>query len=127
MSGKCQRFMGCDTTGNNFSRKRFCKSKCRRHIVHPAELRAMKTDDSSCYQPLQMDMTCKQLKRQWFYNDKTGKCEKFTGCESQGNNFARKVFCKTKCRARMIKFRQPNLFGKFSKHFLSMKLPTLDN
>ena len=51
-----------------------------------------------CLQPKDVG-PCKAAKKRWFFNKKTGKCEKFTygGCHGNGNNFNSKKKCKNIC------------------------------
>ncbi|XP_064602694.1 BPTI/Kunitz domain-containing protein 4-like [Liolophura sinensis] len=40
---------------------------------------------------------CRRKKRRWYFDEQTGTCVKFRGCEGEGNNFSRKKFCKKQC------------------------------
>ncbi|KAH3854349.1 uncharacterized protein LOC127870748 [Dreissena polymorpha] len=97
MTGKCVKFMGCPTSGNNFARKFYCKNQCRYHrlgITPPIHSK----DEELCSQPLtEAAFNCEHTSKRWFYSMRTGLCEKFMGCKTTGNNFSRKIFCKSKC------------------------------
>lgn len=106
MTGQCVRFMGCDTPGNNFGRKYYCKSKCRTKVLSEAQKKALENSPDVCFDSIpEQSMKCISKKRRWFFNARTGKCEKFMGCESAGNNFSRKLFCKTKCNRRRLAYK----------------------
>ena len=99
LTGKCERFLGCPTHGNNFARKRYCKEQCRYRYMNPSEIKAASIEeDKVCFEPLPSSAsTCGNKTKRWHYNAQTGKCEKFHGCASHGNNFSKKVACKAKC------------------------------
>ena len=112
-NGHCEPFRGCVTSGNNFSRKRHCKSRCRRNIVRPEVIRAIVPNDFICSQAKPRKSKCDKAKKLWFYNDTTGKCEKYHGCEAgHSNSFTRKVFCKATCRSQIAQFRLQKRQGK---------------
>merc|ERR1711990_904773 len=54
--------------------------------------------DKDCYQPAVTGL-CMAAIRRWFYNHKSGRCEKFTygGCGGNGNNFQTEESCKRTC------------------------------
>lgn len=102
MTGKCDPFVGCITSGNNFERKIYCKEQCRYpYMRHKTDLRRPSRPSAGhtdCSLPLSENAhNCGQPTKRWFYNSKTNKCEKFIGCETTGNNFSRKSFCKMSC------------------------------
>lgn len=108
MTGKCDRFMGCVTSGNNFERKIYCKEQCRYpYLRHKAALRRSSRpnlDNVDCSLPLSDDaFNCDQPSKRWFFNSRTKKCEKFIGCETTGNNFSQRSFCKSSCHGRNSK------------------------
>lgn len=98
-TGKCERFIGCPTNGNNFARKRYCKEQCRYKYIKKVESKSLSiVEDKVCFESLPSNAyTCIDKTKRWHYNAQTGKCEKFYGCASQGNNFSKKVACKSKC------------------------------
>lgn len=102
MTGKCELFYGCPTHGNNFARKRYCKEQCRYPLMKPAGAKATSgSEDKVCFNSLpDTAFTCSNSRKskRWHYNAKTGRCEKFFGCPTSGNNFAKKVACKSKCQ-----------------------------
>ncbi|KAL3874249.1 hypothetical protein ACJMK2_037291 [Sinanodonta woodiana] len=64
-------------------------------------------DDDICSLPLSEDATnCVKKRRRWYYSPMTGKCVRFLGCDTQGNNFSRKIYCKQVCRAGRIHLRK---------------------
>ena len=112
MTGHCIRFLGCETPGNNFEKKTFCKSKCRTNVLSKAQRKALQNNSEVCYDsPPESAKKCTVKKRRWFYNARTGKCEKFMGCGSRGNIFSRRLFCKITCKRRRIEFRLRNKAG----------------
>ena len=114
MTGHCVRFLGCETPGNNFGRKIFCKSKCRTNVLPESQRKALENNSQVCFESIpETALNCSERKRRWFYNAKTGKCEKFWGCESKGNNFTRKLYCKTKCRRRKMELRLHHTTGNY--------------
>jgi len=98
-TGKCERFNGCPTRGNNFARKYYCKIQCRySHLGLDTGKHLLSPDDEFCSQRLpDSAFTCQTKTKRWFYSVESGRCEKFIGCKTAGNNFSRKVSCKTKC------------------------------
>lgn len=102
MTGKCELFYGCPTHGNNFARKRYCKEQCRYPLMKPTGAKATSgSEDKVCFNSLpDKAFTCSNAgkSKRWHYNAKTGRCEKFFGCPTSGNNFAKKVACKSKCQ-----------------------------
>ena len=115
MTGQCVRFMGCETDGNNFGRKYYCKSKCRTKTLSESQRKALENSPEVCNDRLpETAVKCTMKKRRWFYNVRNGKCEKFMGCESGGNNFSRKLYCKTKCRRRRMQFKLRSKAGNFT-------------
>lgn len=106
MTGQCVRFLGCDTPGNNFARKYSCKSKCRTNILTEEQRKHLENNTQVCHESFpEKGKNCNLKRRRWFYNTKTGKCEKVMGCKSEGNNFSRKLFCKTKCKSKRVQFK----------------------
>ncbi|XP_052770220.1 BPTI/Kunitz domain-containing protein 4-like [Mya arenaria] len=99
MTGKCVRFSGCPTAGNNFARKYYCKQQCRyKHLGIDTVNRFPSQEDEFCSQTLTEEaFTCETKTKRWFYSVRTGRCEKFMGCKTSGNNFSRKISCKAKC------------------------------
>lgn len=52
-----------------------------------------------CFQEIPTDaFRCRKKRRRYFYDSISGLCVKFRGCESKGNNFAKKKDCKRLCR-----------------------------
>ncbi|XP_060564787.1 BPTI/Kunitz domain-containing protein 4-like [Ruditapes philippinarum] len=106
MTGKCDRFLGCVTSGNNFGRKLYCKEQCRfpfmkRKNAQKAFKSAEVAQNPDCELSLSVDAyKCENKTKRWHFNSKTNKCEKFTGCKTNGNNFSRKSSCKSSCLAK---------------------------
>lgn len=105
MTGKCERFMGCVTAGNNFGRKIFCKEQCRYPYIQQREARRaskkQELQNTGCSLALnEKAYDCQNKTKRWYFNSKTKSCEKFFGCKTTGNNFSRKSFCKSACLAR---------------------------
>ena len=130
MTGKCDRFMGCVTSGNNFERKIYCKEQCRFPFIRRKNtLKASKlaeVQNPDCALPLSVDAyKCESKTKRWHFNLKTNKCEKFMGCKTSGNNFPRKSSCKSSCLAK--KNRLFNMKGNYlllnnvTKHNLYVK------
>ncbi|KAL4238518.1 hypothetical protein ACF0H5_003226 [Mactra antiquata] len=111
LTGKCERFLGCDTfeKGNNFARKRFCKEECRYAYIEKRDrLRSMmKTENapSDCNLNLSEEaFLCSDPTKRWYFNSRTQRCERFIGCNTTGNNFLRKSDCKSTCMAKTKQF-----------------------
>lgn len=51
-----------------------------------------------CFQDIPTDaFRCRKKRRRYFYDSISGLCVKFRGCDSKGNNFAKKKDCKRLC------------------------------
>ncbi|XP_045175857.2 uncharacterized protein LOC123536595 [Mercenaria mercenaria] len=116
MTGKCERFFGCVTSGNNFARKLYCKEQCRFPFIKQRNaLRASKVtkvQNVDCSLPLSAEAyKCENKTKRWHFNSKTKMCQKFTGCKTTGNNFSKKSFCKSSCLAK-----KKHLFIMKDKH-----------
>lgn len=81
-SGQCKRFIygGCQGNGNNFLTKQECEKRC------------------TCFFPKKTG-PCKAKISRYYYNHRTGKCEKFYygGCMGNVNNFKRIRQCDKTC------------------------------
>ncbi|XP_046371089.2 BPTI/Kunitz domain-containing protein 4-like [Haliotis rufescens] len=68
------------------------------------------TPNSLCLLPLTEEAKdCKKMRKRWYFDPETGKCRKFRGCKTGGNNFGRKKRCKRKC---IRKRRSPKRRGR---------------
>lgn len=82
---KCKEFSwgGCQPNGNNFQNKKVCNKVCRGFV---------------CSLTVTVGL-CEAATKRYYYNVKTGKCQKFLwcGCDSNGNNFNSLKACKRNC------------------------------
>ncbi|RMX45759.1 hypothetical protein pdam_00004144, partial [Pocillopora damicornis] len=85
-SGQCKRFIygGCQGNGNNFLTKQECEKRC------------------TCFFPKKTG-PCKAKISRYYYNHRTGKCEKFYygGCMGNVNNFKRIRQCDKTCPCKL--------------------------
>lgn len=92
LTQKCQMFhySGCKGNENNFLSQKECRSRCGRFI--PAEI------SNKCRLPQEPGI-CRAYLRRYFYNFKTGMCERFVygGCEGNANNFNDLYSCQLEC------------------------------
>ncbi|KXJ11082.1 Carboxypeptidase inhibitor SmCI [Exaiptasia diaphana] len=83
--GKCKMFHygGCDGNANRFDTENECLQTC---------------SNLACKLPKAVGK-CKAHIARWFFNIKTGKCEKFmyTGCDGNSNQYPSKKHCEMKC------------------------------
>ena len=83
-SKRCEEFIygGCFGNQNRFETKEACEERCV----------------ATCFQSPKTG-PCEALIQRWFYNAKSGDCEKFTygGCEANMNNFLSKEDCEDEC------------------------------
>ncbi|XP_022331228.2 uncharacterized protein LOC111129254 [Crassostrea virginica] len=93
---KCVRFWGCRKPGNNFDKRRTCKNTCIKPYKGASKRRPK---DKKCLLPVE-DVTAvcfEKLRRRWVYDANTNKCIKIRGCPRPGNNFQKRLECKSQC------------------------------
>ncbi|XP_032898586.1 tissue factor pathway inhibitor 2 isoform X2 [Amblyraja radiata] len=94
---KCQMFPygGCKGNENNFESQKECRSRCGRFI--PTEI------SSKCTLPRERGI-CRAFLRRYFYNIKTGMCERFVygGCDGNANNFNDLYSCQLECNPSLL-------------------------
>ncbi|KAK3084457.1 hypothetical protein FSP39_013863 [Pinctada imbricata] len=87
-TGRCERFIygGCGGNKNNFATLQKCKEACD------------KPNSDVCSLPKVVG-PCRAAFRSYFYNKKTGRCERFIygGCGGNKNKFATLQKCKEAC------------------------------
>uniref|UniRef100_A0A0K8R6N6 Putative salivary kunitz domain protein n=1 Tax=Ixodes ricinus TaxID=34613 RepID=A0A0K8R6N6_IXORI len=83
----------CPTHGNAFYTFRQCYQRCGRFV------------EDKCKLPIQNMSFCTQFEYRYGYNTKTEKCEKFWGCEDDGNNFHTAKACWETCTTEKLKHR----------------------
>ncbi|RCN36600.1 Kunitz/Bovine pancreatic trypsin inhibitor domain protein [Ancylostoma caninum] len=95
---KCVKFTygGCKGNGNRFPTKNECEKTCKRGATETTNPGG---ENNKCLLPI-VTGPCKGKNRRYAYNNKTGKCVKFTygGCGGNENNFRTKKDCEDACK-----------------------------
>ena len=91
-TGQCEEFLysGCGGNDNRFSTKQECEKACKKGIC------TLPQDAGPCTPP--------QKVTRYYFNSKTGKCEKFLygGCRGNENRFSMKKECEQACDKKVI-------------------------
>lgn len=95
--GRCVRFWGCRKPGNNFDKKRTCKETCI--TAYKGKSRKSRPRNENCLLPVEnVHVVCfGKLRRRWVYDVMKNKCVKIKGCPRPGNNFQKRLECKSQC------------------------------
>ncbi|CAG2158354.1 unnamed protein product [Oppiella nova] len=89
----CREFVysGCEGNRNRFVDKSACERQCNQTKVLPIA-------DNVCSLP-RAEGPCRAAIIQWYFNTKSGRCERFYygGCEGNGNRFDDRTACERSC------------------------------
>ena len=93
-SGTCKKFIygGCQGNGNRYETEEECLKHCAGRDRADADVCELDAETGPC----------KAAKPRYFYNRKTGQCERFIygGCGGNGNNFRSIEECERRCSQR---------------------------
>ncbi|XP_064632992.1 papilin-like isoform X2 [Lineus longissimus] len=114
-TGSCQRFFygGCGGNENNFKTKAACEKLCR-------------PKTAICKLPKVVGR-CKARLSRYYYNVRTGSCQRFFygGCLGNRNNFKTKAACEKLCRPKKAICKLPKVVGRcmarFSRYYYNVR------